>query len=202
MNRFRRYAVVLAIILGIILFILGMRLLRDSIEDKYTFSTSSKTVIKELRTLNRLETAAFTIEKVIDAGTSGNRFQELLFGDRVLLIAHGEVIAGFDLSRLDDNAVSVDGDTLRLTLPPPQILITRLDSEETRVYDRQRGLLNRGDNDLESAARSEAEKLIREAACDGNILNEASKNGRAQLTTLFKALGFTTVIVTVPQASC
>src|SRR5690606_33535376 len=98
---------------------------------KYVFNTSSKMVIKELRSLSRLETAAFTIEKVIEAGTDGNSFQEILFGDRILLIAHGEVIAGFDLSQLDDDAVSVEGTTLRLTLPPPQILTTGLDPDAT-----------------------------------------------------------------------
>lgn len=159
-------------------------------------------VIKELKALNRYETASFTIEKVIDAGTKNDRLRELLFGDRILLIAHGEVIAGFDLSTLQGNDIDVNGQTVRLTLPKPQILVTRLDSDQTRVYDRQQGLLTRGDKDLESVARQEAEKSIRDAACAGNILKSASDNGRSQLTALLKALGFTTVVIEIPQASC
>ena len=163
---------------------------------------SSKTVVREMRNLNRLETAAFTIEKVIDSGSTGNRFQELLFGDRILLIAHGEVIAGFDLSKLPEENISIDGQTIRLTLPSPQILVTRLDSDETRVYDRRQGLLSKGDKDLESSARLEAEKVIRQAACQGGILNEASKNARSQLTALFKTLKFTSVVIETPSGSC
>lgn len=163
---------------------------------------SSRTVIKEMRALNRLETASFTIEKVIDSGTTGNRFQELLFGDRILLIAHGEVIAGFDLSKLPEENIEIEGTTIRMTLPSPVILVTRLDSDETRVYDRKQGLLSKGDKDLESTARLEAEKAIRVAACQGGILNEASKNARSQLTALFKTLKFTTVVIDIPSGSC
>lgn len=168
----------------------------------YTFRSSTQTVISELRTLNRLETAAFTIEKVIDAGTSGNRFQELLFGDKILLIAHGQVIAGFDLSTLTKDNVLVEQKSVRITLPPPTILVTKLESDQTRVYDRRQGLLSGGNKDLESKARFEAEKVITQAACTGGILEEASKNARLQLTALFKTAGFVSVTIIIPSGSC
>lgn len=202
MKLLKQYALlVLLLILGIVL-VVGFKFITNTQNGKYTFTSNSQTVIKELRALHRLETASFTIEKVIDAGTNGNQFQQFLFGDRILLIAHGEVIAGFDLAKLDEKAISVEGTTLRMTLPPPQILSSALDTNETRVYDRRQGLLSQGDKDLESAARTEAETIITKAACTGGILTEASKNGRSQLTTLFKALGFQTVIIEIPSASC
>ncbi len=166
------------------------------------FKVSRQTVIKQIQSLQRLETASFTIEKVIDAGTSGNVFQEFLFGDQILLIAHGEVIAGFDLSILDDKSIQIDGDTIRLTLPAAEILVSKLNNEETRVYDRKQGLLTKGNKDLESKARKVAEDTIKQAACNGGILQEASKNGRNQLTTLLKALEYKTVIINIPQGKC
>lgn len=168
----------------------------------YAVRMSSQTVIKELKSLNRLETAQFTIEKVIDAGKSGNVFQQFLFGDKILLVAHGEVIAGFDFAQLDNNEINVQGTTIRLTLPSPEILVTKLNNEQTRVYDRKLGLLSKGDKDLEAVARSEAEKAIRQAACQGDILGQASTNARSQLTALLKAFGFTTVVITIPQVDC
>lgn len=170
--------------------------------EKYAFTSSSQTVIKQIQSLNRLETASFTIEKVIDAGTTGNRLQQFLVGDRLLLIAHGEVIAGFDMSEITDKDINVSGQTLKVTMPAPSILVSKLDNEQTRVYDRQSGILTRGDRDLESEARNEAEVVIRTAACKGGILDEASKNARNQLTTLFKGMGFTTVIIDIPEGSC
>lgn len=165
-------------------------------------NTNQTAVIKQMRQLSRLETASFTIEKVIDAGTQGNAFQEILFGDKILLIAHGEVVAGFDFSTLSEKDVQVSDTTLTLTLPKPQILHTRIDNEKTRVYDRRQGLLSQGDKDLESKARLAAEQSIQEAACQEDILQQASNNARKQLTALFTAAGFTTVTITIPETTC
>ncbi len=163
---------------------------------------SSTAVVKELQALNRYETTSFTIEKIIDAGKSGGVFTNLLFGDKLLLIAHGQVIAGFDFSKLKNNSVSIRGESVTIDLPSPEILVSRIDEEKTRVYDRTTGILTKGDKDLESKARAVAEQSLRQAACDENILDEASENGRTQLTALLKALGFTTVIINIPKGSC
>lgn len=171
-------------------------------KERYTITAGKTTIIREIRSLQRLETAQFTIEKIIDAGTAGNRFQEVLFGDRVLLIAHGEVIAGFDLSILSEDAIQIRDEAITVTLPSPEILVTRLDNEKTRVYDRQLGLLTKGDKNLETQARKEAENIIRNAACDGNILKEASINGKKQLTTLLKTLQFSTVTIHHSEGKC
>lgn len=201
MRRVSFIVTVIAIIIVFLLFIwaaVGFNRLKP----QYTFNVSSQTVIKQIRSLNRLETSTYTIEKVIDAGTNGNQLRQFLFGDRILLIAHGEAIAGFDLSKVKDSDIRVEKDTLRVNLPAPEILVTKLDNDQTRVYDRRQGLLTKGNSNLESAARQEAETVIRDAACKGGILNEAEKNGRNQLTALFKSLGFVTVVIDIPQGSC
>jgi hypothetical protein len=166
-------------------------------------NTDRTAVIKEMRDLQRLETASFTIEKIIDGGTTGNNiFQQFLFGDKILLIAHGQVIAGFDFSQISDKDLEIDGNKIRVVLPEPQILVTTLDNTQTRVYDRQKGILNPGEKDLESEARKAAEESIKKAACEGGILNQASDNGRKQLTALLNALGFIEVSIDIPEAEC
>lgn len=194
--------IIFSLIVLITLVIVVVLFIRKTATPKYSINMSSQTVIKQLVSLNRLETAQYTIEKVIDAGTNGNAFQQVLFGDKLLLIAHGEVIAGFDLSKITKEDISISGTTLNVTLDAPEILVSKLDNDQTRVYDRRQGLLTKGDAALESKARSAAEIAIRTAACQGNILGEASKNARNQLTTLFKSTGFTTVIITIPDGSC
>jgi hypothetical protein len=188
-------------VFGIIIFIIFILVLLFGWTTR-TSTPNSSAVVLEIQKLNRLETASFTIEKIIDAGTKGNVFSDILFGDRILLIAHGEVIAGFDFSKLDKNNIKISGTTLDITLPPPQILSSKLNNDQTRVYDRESGILTKGNKDLESEARKTAEVTIIEAACKANILDTASENGRKQLATLFKALGFQTIKITIPQGKC
>lgn len=192
---------VIGVIIAFAIFFIGYTVM-SRYNNSFSVRMSKTTVVKEMRELNRLETASFTIEKVVDAGTTGNQFQEILFGDRILLIASGQVIAGIDLSKLKSSDITIQDRTLRIVLPAPEILVTTLNNEDTRVYDRRLGLLNRGNSSLESKARLEAEKAITQAACQGKILDEAAKNTRNQLTALFKAMQFTTVIIDIPQASC
>lgn len=163
---------------------------------------SGAAVVVKVRELGRLETASFTIEKIIEAGKDGSAFRNLLFGDKLLLVAHGEVVAGVDLADVAADDVDVDGATLRLTLPKAEVLHVRLDNEKTRVFDRRQGLLARADKDLESEARLAAEQAIKSAACGSDVLGVAAENATKQLKALFTALGFVTVIIEIPPAQC
>ncbi len=193
---------IFTIILLVAILILLARLIQWTAQPKTTVDLSQSSVVLHIKQLNRLETASFTIEKIIQAGTNGNAFQTILFGDKILLIAHAEIIAGFDLSQLSNESVLVDGNTLNITLPAPQILFTRLDNTQTKVYDRKLGLLTSGNKDLESTARLHAEQSIREAACAQGILFVASQHAITQLKTIFLTAGFSKVNIIIPEGVC
>lgn len=194
------YFLIAASLLIILLLVTWFLVFRSSGGVK--LNTDRASVIKEMRSLQRFETAVFTVEKVIDGGTQGNVFQQFLFGDKILLIAHGQVIAGFDLSQISEKDIEVKGQNIRVTLPKPQILVTTLDNTQTKVYDRTRGILTPGDKDLESKARSAAETSISKAACDGGILKQASDNARKQISAFLSALGFSQISIDIPEGSC
>lgn len=167
-------------------------------------NTDRVSIVREIQALERLETSTFTIEKVIEAGTpEGGVLRDFLFGDKLLLIAHGKVTAGFDLSLVQEKDIEARGDRVRIHLPPPMILGVSLDNSETRVYDRKTGLLNGGAVNLESQAREAAEDSIKKAACAGNILTEATRQGKTFLTRMFQLAGFKEVEVVVAEGkSC
>ncbi len=164
---------------------------------------SRPAVIQKIRSLARLETASYTIEKIVDAGTNEpTQIQEMLFGDKLLLIAHGQVIAGFDLSQISEKDIKIDGKMIEVTLPAAQILVATLDNNKTHVYDRDQGILSRANKDLESVARQRAQDSILQAACQGNILEEATRNVKKQLEAFLSGLEFETVSIIVPQSGC
>lgn len=172
-------------------------------KSELTVDTSRTAVIKEIRSLNRLETAQFTIDKVIEAGSDqDNAFSQILFGDKLLLIAHGQIIAGVDLAKLQDQDVKVSGTTVSMTLPAPEILTSTIDNNQTKVYDRKVGFLTKGNTNLEADARQKALASIEQAACEGKILDQAGENAKKQLTILLTGLGFTSVTVTAPPGTC
>lgn len=188
----------LAFVLGLAAFIFYTQPFRRSPK----IDLSRPGVVKEIQSLNRLETSSYGIEKIVEAGEKGNEFEELLYGDRILLIAHGKVTAGIDMAAVTEKDITVRGTSLSVTLPAPFIFASTLDNSMTRVYDRRQGLLSRGNKDLETEARAAAEHSIREAACEAGILEEARKNAEERVRQLFLFSGFTDVAVTVPAGSC
>lgn len=170
--------------------------------NQITIDRNRTAVVHQVQELGRLETTSYTIEKIIEGESGGNFFQRLLTGDRILFIAHGEVISGIDLTKLSETEVSVNDEQIDMTLPAPEIFFTNLDNQQSKVYDRSRGLLSQGNDQLETEVRQAAEQEIRNAACEANILAAANENARKQITSLLTALGFTTINVTTQPGSC
>lgn len=159
------------------------------------------TIVREVRSLARLETIHYTLEKVITAET-GQGPLGFLFGDRMLFIAHGSVIAGVDLEKLEPQDVRIDSQgAVYLWLPEPEIFVATLDNDLSYVYDRETGLLTRGDVTLEAAARQVAEDEIRKAALEDGILEQARVNAETALDRLLRAAGIERVNFVHEEAS-
>ena len=151
---------------------------------------SQPTVVNRIQQLQRLETVVYTMDKVVSGEKGSALLPDFLAGDRLLMLVHGEVVAGVDFSGLKSGDVVVEGKTVHLRLPTAQVFSTRLDNARTRVYSRQTGLLVPVDPNLETQVRQEAERQLLQAALVDGILKTANQNARATLTSLLQGLGF------------
>ncbi len=151
------------------------------------------TIIHEVRSLARLETIQYSVEKVITAEIGQGTF-DFLFGDKLLFVAHGIVIAGIDMEKLGPENMQLENGALYVTLPPAEVFIATLDNEKSYVYDRDTGALTHGDTNLETTARQAAEQEIYKAALEDGILDLAQQNAEHFLEKFFEALGYDNVI--------
>lgn len=152
------------------------------------------TIIQQVRPLARLETIQYSIQKVITA-ESGQEVLKELFGDRLLFVAHGKVIAGVDLSIITEQDIEIRDSILTITIPPAEVFVATLDNEKSYVYDRDTGLLRKSDPNLETLARQAAEREIMDGALEDGILIQASANAQIFLTRMLNNLGFKDVII-------
>jgi hypothetical protein len=157
-----------------------------------TIDTSRPTVIDQVRALARLETVHYQLEKVISGKASGP-LPDFLTSDKILLVAHGEVIAGVDLADVGPGDITVISNSVTIKMPAAQILSSKLDNDKTYVYDRQTGIFNKPDPNLETQIRQVAEQQIVETAMEDDILGKAQKNAEDVIRTLVNGLGYTDV---------
>jgi len=155
-----------------------------------SIDVSQPTVVDRIQRLQRLETVVYTVDKLVSGAKENPLLPDFLAGDRLLMMVHGEVVAGIDFSSLKTNDVTVEGKQVHLHLPAAQVFSTRLDSAKTRVYSRQTGLLVSTDPDLETQVRQEAERQMQQAALADGILRTAQQNAAATITSLLQGLGF------------
>ncbi|HEY6268976.1 MAG TPA: DUF4230 domain-containing protein [Candidatus Acidoferrum sp.] len=148
------------------------------------------TVVRQIQQLQRLETVSYTMDKII-SGEHGNAYlPKFLAGDRLLLVVHGEVVAGINLAGVGPGDVLTQGQRISIHLPAAEVFSTRIDNARTRVYSRDTGLFSSPDPNLESEVREEAERQLRQAALQDGILKTAADNARSTISGMLKGFGF------------
>ncbi len=148
------------------------------------------TLVTRVRELNRLETATMRVVSVSTIRQSYDLIPNALAGDELTLYAAGDVIAGVDLSLLKPDDVHREPDgTIVVRLPPPQLLVSRIDNRASHVIDRRTGVFRRADIGMEGRARQYAEQNIRNEAMRKGILPLAQQNAEARVAELLHTLG-------------
>jgi hypothetical protein len=162
----------------------------SALSGRNTHITSEGSVIERIQKLQRMETVVFNMDKIVTGEKDNPILPDFIAGDRLLMIVHGQVVAGIDFTRLKSSDIKIQDKNIHVHLPPAQILITRLDNARTKVYSRNTGILVRVDPNLETQVRQEAEGELLQEAAVGGILNTARDNARVTVTTLLLGLGF------------
>jgi Protein of unknown function (DUF4230) len=160
-------------------------------------------VIQQVRTASELTTAVFTMQAVVPTSQNATVGGFVVGKTKLLYIAQGEVQAGVDLSQLAAADVQVEAGTIRIKLPAPKVLNSKIDVTQSTVYDYDRGFLNLGPDaaaQLQSLAQQEALKQIIAAAYTQGLMKQANDRAKLVITQLLSTAGFKQVIVETQDA--
>jgi hypothetical protein len=173
-------------------------------EDK---DRSQPAILKSIARLNEFRAATANLQVVIDVERDAKHLPSFIKGERTLFVAAGNVDAAVDFAGLgrSPEAVRVSGDRKQVAITLPQARLTepRLDQERSRVFDRDRGALDRigeafsddGGADQQQLYVLAERKLAEAAASDPQLLQTAERNTRAMLEGMMRGLGFEQVTI-------
>ena len=159
---------------------------------------SSSTIVRQINDLARLETASMALEKNVIAERNNDILWGMM-GESLIFEAHGLAVAGVDFSAMTPADIQVvDPTTVMIHLPEAILFedLPLLDTEKSRVLDRDTGVFASVDPHLETIVRQEAELALREEAKATDILEIANYNAQEFMLTFMQGLGFETVIFT------
>jgi hypothetical protein len=176
-----------------------------------TVDRSGPVLLKSLENLSEYRAASANMQVVVDVEQDTDLVPSFIKGERTLFVAAGSVDAAVDFGELgrspDAVRVSDDRKEVAITLPAPQLTEARIDAERSRVFDRDRGALDRieeafsddGGADQQDLYVLAEEKLAEAAASDPSLLRTAERNTRAMLEGMMRGLGFEKVTVRFEQ---
>jgi Protein of unknown function (DUF4230) len=165
---------------------------------------SQPVLLKAIVDLEVFKAASGNFQVVVDLEEGSRGIPLIIKGQRTLFVAGGSVDAEVDFSSLDQGAikVSADGERVDITLPRARLTPARVDPEQSRVFARERGLLDRLGSVLSDNPTSErelyrlAQAKMQAAAAESDLRDQAERNTRAMLEGMLRSLGYRTVTVT------
>ena len=155
-------------------------------------------VVQQVRGASELTTAIFAMQAVVPTKRDRTLGGYVVGSTTLLYLAYGEVRAGVDLSPLTRADIQIVDNVLRLRLPPPRILDSKIDVNRSRVYDYDRGFLGLGPDvapDLQEAAQRLTLQEIVAAACSQGVLQEANQRAQLAVGQLLATAGYQQVVV-------
>ncbi|MCP4167188.1 MAG: DUF4230 domain-containing protein [Chloroflexi bacterium] len=117
--------------------------------------------------------------------------------EQILMLVYGDVKAGFDLSRLQEEDLWSDGTRVQLHLPAPKILSSSIDFENSRVLSYERSFFVDNTPELQSETLAEAKALIEQGALEAGILDLASQFGKIYFENHLRSLGFEEIRIAI-----
>jgi len=191
-----RYLLPLTLLLAIVLvLLLEPRRMQRSRELEIERTAA---IVEQVRSIGELSSAGF-YEELVLTDRDESYFSELMrasglsrltgSGDFVI-ICKGRVRAGFDLTKIQESDFSFSGDTLRLILPPVEILDVVLNPADYEHFSGHRT------HEETTGILLQAKQRLRSDALREGILNQAELSAEAHLRRLLSAMGYREVLIT------
>jgi hypothetical protein len=173
----------------------------DAPFEEQVVDRSRPALLESLADLDDFHAAKGSFQVVVDLERDVPYVPAFVKGERTTYLAVGSVDGLVDFSGLTGDAVETDGTSATITLPRPQLDEVRLDLAESRVLDRDRGVVDRVAGVLSDDPTSErdvalaAQDKLTAAAVESDLLERAEANTRAMLVGLAGSFGYDDVTV-------
>ncbi|MDJ0651093.1 MAG: DUF4230 domain-containing protein [Xenococcaceae cyanobacterium MO_188.B19] len=146
---------------------------------------NSAVVLEKIQGIQELTTTVYRMETVVPTSADRVLGKDWVIGrTKLLYMARGEVKAGIDLAKLEQEDIIVSPDKIAIVLPAAEILDSKIDVNTSNVYYYDRGFLNLGPDiapQLQILAQQKTLDKIIDTACNQGILEEADAKAKAAI---------------------
>jgi len=152
-------------------------------------------VITRIQAMGKLELVQYNFREVTEIKKLSKVYDFSFFkwkahaDSKAVLISKGEAAGCLDLTKIQEEDINVQGDSVWIRLPEPELCYFKLDMENSRLYDLDASALSEEEERafIEELYRL-AEKDIQESALEGGILEQTTANANLILKPILEQL--------------
>lgn len=154
-----------------------------------TIQISHSMILEKIESLGNLEVTKYSIQDMVEY----KKVRRWLPNAKTALMVSGEVICCVDLTKLKSEDIEVEGKTIRLQLPTPEICHVKVDHSQSRVYNMDFGLWE--STKIVDEAYNYVEQHLNEKAKQLDMVSQSRDNAVNLLKPILEAMGFEEVII-------
>ena len=201
-NNIIRYIPVLAVTV-LVLVAAALLWLKLKPKDEGLKIDETANVVTEIRKIAQFTSACYYEDVILKdkkanetlGGKVVNSFSKKdkpILEDEIVIVASGNVRAGFDLSKLSEKDIVIRDSVLEVTLPKAEIFEVIVNPSGFDVYIED----GTWSHEQVTKVENKAMNKIRKDAINDGLLDKASELGIQKLSELFKSFGFSQVLIT------
>lgn len=187
----------MTVVLAIVIYLMSAVRDRPAARDSFDHTV----ILERMEAMGKVELARYNFKEITEARRLSPEFFRIFKlgpNSRAVLIAKGEAAGCVDLTKIAGGDVVVQGDTLLVRLPSPELCYYKLDLENTSLYLLETGFFVDEAKFVEEAYRS-AERQIRNAAFEGGILEQTMINAEVILKPVFEEISGKKVLLSFAE---
>lgn len=142
-----------------------------------------------LQNLSELATSEYVVTKIIKANDDNTWYK---IGDRrILMTCKASVVAGIDLSKLNESDIRIDGENIAVTLPHARLIYISIKPEDIKTAYQDVSLFRDNfSSEEKNELAAQAEKQIKESADSLGIFVTAETNATLFVNNFLQKEGF------------
>ena len=166
---------------------------------------NSALLLKQIQGMQELTTTVYRMETIVPTSAERTLGQDWTIATtKLLYLARGEVKAGIDLSQITREDISVNENKIAISIPPAEIIDSKIDINNSQVYHYDRGFLNLGPDvapQLQTIAQQKTLNKIVANACNEGILDTANEQAQQAISQFLSLTNEKQIEITVKDFS-
>jgi hypothetical protein len=141
-------------------------------------SVSHNTTLEQIEAIGKLELVKFKFKDILEYKVKKPWYSP---DSKAIIIISGESVGCIDLAKIKPEHIVEKDSIVFVQLPQPELCYTKINHQETRLYEVSTGIFSRDEGRIVSETYKEAEKQLERTALASNILEQTKTNAELVL---------------------